>query len=42
MAAYNAVDTSQIISERVDLAIQEKICDQLFCTSILEMLNKFW
>jgi hypothetical protein len=40
--ACKAYNESELISERVDLAIAEKISEQLFCTSILQMLKKYW
>jgi hypothetical protein len=37
-----ASNKNEHISEKADKAINEKICDQLFCSSILEMLNRYW
>jgi hypothetical protein len=33
---------SEIISERVDKAMRQKISEQLFCQSVLELLKKYW
>jgi hypothetical protein len=41
MASCNFKE-SETISERVDIAIREKISEQLFCSSILELLKKYW
>jgi hypothetical protein len=37
-----ASNKNEDISEKADKAISEKICEELFCSSILEMLNKYW
>jgi len=37
-----ASNKNETISEKADKAINEKICEQLFCNSILQMLNKYW
>jgi hypothetical protein len=40
--SLNEINDIDTISERVDLAISEKICEQLFCSYMLEMLKKYW
>jgi hypothetical protein len=33
---------SEIISERVDKAMREKISEQLYCQTLLLLLKKYW
>lgn len=41
MASNDSFNSSELISERVDLAIAEKISQPLFCKSIVELVNLY-
>ena len=41
MASNDSFNSGELISERVDLAIGEKISQPLFCKSIVDLINLY-